>query len=403
MDSSPSGHKPCILHVLPTLASGGAERQLLTYLSNPALTDRFRHIVVMTDPVSLAPSDPRNHFTGSIQALGIEVLCINRPGSRNVAGCIRELRRIIRERHVDLVHTHLLWANIAGRIAARTCGVPVISTFHSTHYHPAIVGTSVFDRLKTRVIRWLDRFTSRHCLAQSVAVSETVSRHIQEYLGTKPESITVIHNTFAVDQVTPTCDDPRGKVFGILGLPPESRLVLAIGRAIPLKGHVELIKAMAELFGKRDGVYLAIVGTQMDKPYFAEVCETIDKLGVGAKVRLIEPRRDIADFLAAAEVFAFPSKVEGLGIALIEALACGKPSVCSDIEVLREVVRHEETGLVVPVGDTGALADAILRLLDDGNLANKLGERGRIHVYEHFHPDRKAEEVAKLYIDILNR
>lgn len=401
MKSSPSDRKPCILHVLPTLGSGGAERQLLTYLSNAAMRERFRHLVAVTDVANVDPGDPRNHFAAAFTALGIEIICLDRPGSRHVPGCILALRRLIRERGVDLVHTQLLWANVAGRIAARLCGVPVITSFQNTDYDPVKPVLSPVVKQKMPVIRWVDAVTSRRCLTHSVAVSETVSQHIQHHLGLKPESITVIFNTFSFDQVTPTCSDPRGKVFDILGLSKGDRLVLAVGRLLNQKSHVELVKAMADVVRKRPEAHLAIVGSQVDEAYVALVRKTIEELGLGANVQLLQPRHDIPDFLAAADVFAFPSKYEGLGIALVEAIACGTPSVCSDIPVLNEVIQHGVTGLVVPVDDIRALAGAILRILDDRDLAKRMGEQAKIYAYENFHPDRKAESMVRLYEDIL--
>lgn len=402
MESSPSDRRPCILHVLPTLGSGGAERQLLTYLSNPTMRDRFRHIVAVTDVANVDPGDRRNHFAAAFEGLGIEIVCLNRPGSSRVPGCIRAIRRVIRERGVDLVHTQLLWANVAGRIAARLCGVPVITSFQNTDYDPVKPVLTPAVRHKMPLIRWLDGLTSRHCLTHSVAVSETVSQHIQHHLGLKPESITVVYNTFAFEQVVPRCADPRGKVFEVLGLSKDDRLVLAVGRLLNQKSHVELVKAMAEVVRQRPEAHLAIVGSQVDAAYVAMVRRTIAELGIGANVQLLEPRHDIPDFLAAADVFGFPSKHEGLPLALAEAMAAGLPCVVSDIGPNRELVRDGVNGLVVPVDDIQALAGAILRILDDRDLAKRMGEQAKIYAYENFHPDRMAESMVRLYEDILN-
>lgn len=403
MDSSRGDSKPCILHVFPTLGSGGAERQLLTVLSNPAMRASYRHIVALTEVAKLDPGNPKNHYAREFEKRGIEIVGLDRAGKLQLPACIRAIRRLIRERKVDLVHTQLLWSNIAGRIAGRLGGVPVVSSFQSTDYASAYFDAPLAVRLKLSVIRRLDGLTARHCQTHSVAVSESVSRHVQANLGLKPESITVIYNTFSLDQVTPTCDDPRGKVFGILGLPNESRLVLTVGRLGALKGHIELVRAMTDVFRKHDDVHLAIVGSRVIKPFYEKLCQMIDELGVASKVHLIEPRHDIADFLAAADVFAFPTKLEGFSLALMEAMAADLPCVVSDIAPNLEVVRHEETGLVVPVGDVGALAGAILRLLEDRDLAQRLGRAAKEFTHEKFRPDRWADALSQLYDDLLHR
>lgn len=402
MALEPSKSKPCVLHVIPSLGAGGAERQLLTDLSNPILHKGFRHIVAVADVDDLDPGDPRNYFAEKLKSQGIQIICLAQPGSSNIFQCIFALRRILREQNIDLVHTNLYWANIAGRIAGKLCAVPTITTFHSSDYHWAKAQKNWTGRLKTHFLRWLDGMTSRHCLTHSVAVSETVSKHIQHHLGLKPESITVIYNTFAFEQITPTCDDPRSKIFDILGLTKDNRLVLNVGRIYFPKAHVELVRTIAELVKIRPEVHLAIVGAQVDASYVAEVRRTITELGIGANVHLLEPRHDIPDFLAAADVFGFPSKLEGLPLALAEAMAAGLPCVVSDIGPNLELVRDGVTGLVVPVDDIQALAGAILKILDDKDLAKRMGEQAKIYAYENFHPDRKAESMVRLYEDILN-
>ncbi|MBI1325977.1 glycosyltransferase [bacterium] len=394
---------PLILHVIPTLASGGAERQLLTYLSNAQMRERFRHLIVLTDVSHYDIHDPLLHYADIAENLGIEIICLGRPGKFHLPGCIAALRRIIRERKVDLVHTQLFWSNVAGRIAARLCGIPAITSFQNTDYEPARIRSFGMDRSKARAMRWIDAVTSRFCLTHSVAVSESVSSHIQHYLGLKPETITVIFNTFSVEQVTPTSEDPRSKVFDIVGLAPGDRLVLAVGRVLDQKAHVDLVHAIADISRSRDDVHLVIVGSQVEQTYVAKVRETIEEREIGARVHLLEPRHDIPDFLAAADVFGFPSKYEGLPLALTEAMAAGVPCVVSDIGPNLELVQHEVNGLVIPVGDVQALTRAIVQILDDQHLAERLGGQAKIYVYENFHPDRKAESMVCLYEDVLSR
>lgn len=396
-------NRPQILHVIPTLASGGAERQLLTYLSNAEMRNRFRHAIVLTDVSNYDIDDPLLHYADIAEKLGIEVICLGLPGKFRLPACIAALRRIIRERKVDLVHTQLFWANVAGRIAGRLCGVPVITSFQNTDYEPERIKSFGMGRPKASAMRWIDAVTSRCCLTHSVAVSESVSTHIQHYLGLKPESITVIFNTFSVEQVTPTCDAPRSKVFDIVGLAPGDRLVLAVGRVLDQKAHDDLVRAIAEISRNRDDVHLVIIGSQVEHNYVAKVLRTIEELRIGAKVHLLEPRHDIPDFLAAADVFGFPSKYEGLPLALTEAMAAGVPCVVSDIGPNRELVQHDVNGLIIPVGDVQALARAIVQILDDRHLAERLGGQAKIYVHENFHPDRKAEAMVCLYEDVLSR
>ena len=133
--------KPVILHVIQTLGSGGAERLLVTYLSQPQLKDAFDHIVVLTDI-----DDPRAPGKGTflvetIEQQGIEVIGLGSPGPRHFFQCIKRLKQIIKNRKIQLVHSHLIWSNIAGRIAGKIANVPVISSFHNSDYDPQVVAS----------------------------------------------------------------------------------------------------------------------------------------------------------------------------------------------------------------------------------------------------------------------
>jgi glycosyltransferase involved in cell wall biosynthesis len=392
---------PHILHVIPNLSSGGAERLLLTYLSDDAIRAGFRHTVAMTEIADIRSNDQGNFHVPAFEALGIEVVGLGRPGSRNVGGCIRDLRRLIRERGVDLVHTHLLWANIAGRIAARLSRVPAITTFHNPDYDPEAMNNTQGGQRKQGVIRRLDALTARTCLTRSIAVSDYIARHIQDRLGIRPEAIVVIHNPFDRSRIAPAHADPRAAIFAELGLKPTDRLVLNVGRASYQKALVELTDAFAEIAASHPDTHLALVGPKVEPDYTRRLRETVARHGLESRVHLIPPRSDIADFLAAADVFAFPSKFEGLGIALAEAMAAGAPCVASDIGPIPELIRHEVNGLIVPVDDRAALAGAIVRLLDDRALARRLGDQARLDIRAGFDSKDKAALMLAAYMDVL--
>ena len=161
-----------------------------------------------------------------------------------------------------------------------------------------------------------------------------------------------------------------------LGLDPDRPLLLWVGRLDPIKGLDVLVRATA-LVCRTQPVQLAIVG---DGPYREELLAGIAANDLADSVRLLGMREDVPSWLQSADVFVFPSRTEGLPNALLEAMAVGLPVVTTDVPGCRDLIQDGQTGLLVPVDDAAALAAAMLRLLDPGPFARRLGEAAADHV-----------------------
>jgi glycosyltransferase involved in cell wall biosynthesis len=163
-------------------------------------------------------------------------------------------------------------------------------------------------------------------------------------------------------------------------------LIGNVARLAEQKGQRTLIEAARML----DGVEFAIVGG-------GELRAELERLGEGLPVTFTGPRHDIPDLLASFDVFAFPSRFEGLCLAVIEAQAAGVPVVATPVGGVVETVLDGETGLLVPIDDAPALAAAIRRLLDDPELARRLAGEARRRVFERYSEARMVEETLRLY------
>ena len=386
-----------ILHVIPTLGSGGAERVLLTYLSQPALKQGFRHLVVLTEVADPHSDRPETVLVKLLEEQGVEVVGLGLPGSRNIFKSIIALKQLIRERKIDLVHTQLLWANIAGRCAGRWVGVPVISSFQNTDYDPQYMDSINASYWKQNLIRRLDSCTTRYCVTKSVAVSDYVAKHIESKLGLNQMTIQVIHNSADSTQITPSVADPRQKIYHELNLDDDAQLVLNVGRVTDQKCHIELVEAFSKIALQHPKAYLIIIGSKVDKPYLDRLEELIRFKNLPGRILLTGPRRDIPDWLSVCDLFVFPSKFEGLPVALSEALAAGMACIATNIGAIPELIRHEETGLLVSLGDIEALAQSIAVLLKDKQLRQKYGNAARADVLERLHPEIKSRQMAELY------
>ncbi len=344
-----------ILTVIETLGRGGAERLLVTqhrHLDG----DRFRAMVVaLFEPTPLA---------AELEAAGAQVERLALPGPRAFPTAVRRLRSLIRAWKPDVVHTHLYHANVAGRIAAAGLA-PVFTTLHNPDYGFEDPGTVRF-----RAKKWLDGTTGRRLTSRIIAVSAHVRRDFERELGFR--NVDLLHNFVDVGDFTgPLGVDERRKRRAALGLPVDGLLFLHVGRLHRQKGQDLLLEALASL-PDHPGWTAVLVGAGDPR----HLRDRARSLGVAGRVRWTGVVADVRPYYAAADVFAFPSRYEAFGIALVEAMASGLPSAVSDAAGMSEVVTHE-TSLITPVGDVQALAAALSRLGGDADLRRSLGDAAR--------------------------
>jgi rhamnosyl/mannosyltransferase len=294
-----------------------------------------------------------------------------------------ELRRLA----PDLVHLH--FPNPTGDVAYLASGseAPVVLTHHADIVrHRPVLGLyrPVFARLNRRVRRII--VASQEYLESSTFLAPVRDKCVVIPFGIEPTSFVLEDDE--VDAVT----SMRRRHGG--------RLVVFLGVLRHYKGLDVLVRAMVDVPG-----HLVIVG---DGSRRARVQRLVCRLGLRDRVTLTgevsESRRRV--LLHAADVLVLPStdRREAFGIAQLEAMACGKPVVASDLPTgIRAVNRHGVTGLLVPPGNPGALALALRRVLDDAALREQLGESARQRVDAHFTADRMVADTLALYDEVLAR
>ncbi|MSS70941.1 MAG: glycosyltransferase family 1 protein [Candidatus Latescibacteria bacterium] len=310
--------------------------------------------------------------------------------ARDVA-TLFQLMRIIRKGRYDLVHCHRAKAGFLGRLAARICGVrAVVYTPHGNvlegYFGPAT--TWFFARAEGLAAPLADRIVS--------LTRREVAQYLAEGIG-QPGQHTFIYNGIDADAFVRGRAD-RAAVRRELGVPSGAFLIASVGRLAPVKGHVHLIDALPEVLRERPDAAVLIAG---DGPLRGDLESRARALGVADHVFLPGHRGDVAGVLEAADLFALPSLNEGLGLALVEAMAMGLATVASRVGGVPEVVLEGETGLLVPPGDAGALAGAILRLMDDAAARRRMGEASQARARTHFSIERAVRETERLYEELL--
>ena len=314
-----------------------------------------------------------------LRARGLVVKMLGGRGKLDARVFVQFLRLVRRDRP-DVIHAFLFRANVLARVVGRLCRTPVvISSYHE------------LELLRERRYLLQDRLTARWSSAMSCC-SEAVRDFVLPRVGGSPARYVTL--SFGVDterfRSRVAADRPG------LGLVGKGPVIGTVCRLVePTKGLSILLEALAEL--NRAGMtscQLLIVGEGPDRERLGQLAS---RLGIASQVVFAGMRRDIPRVLPLLDVFVLPSLYEGFGIAILEAMAAGRPVVATTVGGIPEIVTHGETGLLVPPGDPIILAKAIQQLLEHPDRAEAMGARGQKRVRERFSIESVVRQHEELY------
>jgi glycosyltransferase involved in cell wall biosynthesis len=298
---------------------------------------------------------------------------------------ILRLSRLLKSERIDIVHCHMAIASFCASPAAWLSRVPVvIETTHGREIWregKRIKGSFWFDR---QIGRLIDKF---------IAVSDAVAKHLENNKRIARDKIIVIHNGRDLSQfkpVTPALAAEARAELGLNGQP----VILMLARFSVEKGHALLIDSIRLLVRRWPRLIVLLAG---DGPEEAEIKARCIHYGVHSNVMFLGYRSDTQRLFAAADVVVLPSRIEGLPLVAVEALAAGRPVIATAVGGTPEVVIHEETGLLVPPDNSICFAEALDRLLSDPELRVRLGTRGRALVEERYDVQMQIERTMALY------
>lgn len=371
-----------VLSVIDSLGPGGAERSLLEMV--PGLEKRGTTVEVAL----LKKVEPNLDTTAD--DLGVEVRLI--PGQRRLAR-IWHLRRLLRDRDYDLVHTTLFEADIISRFAAWRTDIPVVSSIVNTRYDPVRFSDPKVSRSRLRVAQAIDGFTARHMTKHFHAITQTVKNATTTSLRVSPDRITVIPRGRDPRRLGRPSEGRRRETRFRLGIADRTTVLLNVGRQEFQKGQQYLIDAMAEIREAVPDCTLLIAGREGSAS--DALIELLQRHALEQCVRFLGHRDDVPDLLAAADLFVFPSLYEGLGGAILEAMALEVPVVASRLPAIVEVLGSG--GVTVPAADSRALADAILVALADEPAARRRAQAARARFEDRFALAKVIEATDGLY------
>lgn len=368
-------HGPLRLLLTITSSDFGGAENILRELALRLDRDAFAPIVC-----SLRPP---GQMAREIAAGGIPVVSLHlsaQPRATEFLGATLRLARLINRHDIDLVHSLLYRANVLCRLAARLSRRrPVVVSGHHT---PAALG----GRAATLASRWTRTFSDR-----MVVPSRAIRDELMRAERAAPERIVVIENGVDTHQFN---GGPAAPIRSDLHLPANAFIVGVVGRFSPEKALHHLIESVALVREQGVPVHLLLIG---DGPERARLEHDVHSRGIAAHVSFLGVRRDLQPLYAAMDVFALPSLYEAAPVALLEAMACGRAVIATDSGGAREMVEHERSGLLVAPAQPAALAAALLRLVTDTDLRQRLAATAARRVREHFDLVRMVERHAELY------
>lgn len=361
-----------VLHIFSTLPVGGAEMLMLNIVKN---IDRERFDIVVC-------CLGQEGATGrQIKDYGVEVISFNsrRLGGLNIPLLLR-LKDFIRERRFDAVHTHMYHANLYGRVAAWMAGVPTI--FSSVH--------NIYQRRKRHrmlINRLLAKITKK-IIVGTTAVKEDVKRydHVPE------KKIEII--PYGIDTELFTEEHERSKIRENIGLNPVDFVVGNVARLEKAKGQEFLIKAIRLLKDKGLSVKCLIVGSGTLE---GELKDMVGRLGIESDVIFLGTRQDLPQLFSAMDVFVFPSLWEGLPLSLLSAMAAGLPVITTYVGGIKDIIVDGRNGIVIPISDPLAIADAIEKTFKETELRRRLSEYGRREVIQHHSAKAMTKRLEDKY------
>jgi glycosyltransferase involved in cell wall biosynthesis len=389
MNDAPPTTAPRILHVITRLDRGGSTTNTLTSVRlqrNRQFETALAYGVTRPPPDSLVQTLRAEgiacHFLPSL---------VRDPAPWRDAAAFLALLRLLRRERYDLVHTHTSKAGVLGRLAAARVGLPAVHTAHGHVFY------GYFGPILTRAFVLVERAMARRS-ARLVSLTDAETRESLERRIGRPEQYVTIPSGVPLARFR-NLDPALGASFRARwAIPPDAVLIVSVGRLTAVKGFDLLLPAFAQTRFPESPGFLALVGDGEERSALERLAGA---LGVRSRVIFTGDLDDVRSALAAADFFVLASRNEGMGRAIVEAMAAGLPAVAPAVGGVPEVIRHGENGLVVPTGDPAALAAALGTLASDPARRRAMGRRAAEWVYPRFDEATMVDALAALYREVL--
>jgi glycosyltransferase involved in cell wall biosynthesis len=368
-----------IIHVRDSCGVYGAERVILT-LAKHIDENRFNFILLALK----SNKSNSQEFIDNARQMGINVIVVPTRGRIDLLALIK-IRKILKEKNVNILHSHDFKANFYSILASINIGVKRIVTSHG----------STRDSLLKKAYLFLDEKISYKYFNKIIAVSEEISSYLKENHAS-PDKITVIQNGVDFSLLQSNLEsDFSTKSYTHFN---KNVVISVIGRLFPDKGHRFFLIAFSMVCKKHPSAMALIVG---DGPLREELSNQIRKMNLEQNVFLCGARSDMKNVYKQTDFVVIPSLREGLPYVLLEAMACEIPVLATSVGDIPLLIQHEVTGYIVSSGDSKALEKYMIELINNPEKAKEMAVRGKQFVIENFSAKKMVKKVEKLYLSLI--
>jgi len=350
-----------IVFVLHTVGQGGSET--LTYRI-------MRHLPSEDFDFAAISLCEAGTLADAMRSAGARLYTLGHKGGLR-PGLALKIRAIIRQEHPDIINSNHIGPLLYSRLAVLSLLRRPLH-LHTVHVLPEVHGQhGTFSKRAVQLYHFLLKRVDH-----VVCVSQAERERLQQVPGLPPGRVTAIPNGMDIRSFQPA--PPSAELRDELGISSDTRIVTNVGAFRAQKNQIGLVEAFARIAAQRKDVVLLLVGGATEDDSNLLAARTwVESLGLEGRVRFLGPRPDVPRILALTDVYVQPSFYEGLPLSVMEAMGMQRAVVATDVGGNNELVLDGRTGLLVPPGDTQAISDAIVRLLDDPALRVSLGAAAR--------------------------
>jgi glycosyltransferase involved in cell wall biosynthesis len=378
-----------VLHLITRLDMGGSA---FNTIETVARLDKEKYEVYL---MSGKTYDPKGEMKLLLASKGVEC--------RFLKDLVREINffkdikaffkliKIFKSHTFDIVHTHSSKAGILGRWAAFFAKTKYI--VHTPHGH---VFYGYFGKLRTSIFIFLEKIAAKITSKIITLTYKGKEEHVSFKISEKEKFVPIYSgiDLSLFNNVEGSSDTYREK----FGFSDGDFVFGSVARLDLIKGNQYIIEAMADVVKENPRVKLILVGDGQEKEKLEQL---VSKLGLSDNIVLAGFQENVVPLIAMMDVFILASLNEGMGRVILEAMACKKPVIASSTGGIPELVKDKESGILFPVGDVGALIDAMKVLMDDLEMRKQMGSEGYSRVKDVFSVETMVQKIDQLYQDLI--
>jgi glycosyltransferase involved in cell wall biosynthesis len=327
-------------------------------------------------------------FIKAYRELGLKIHLLEIKNERQILKSVRFIKDVLSKGQFDLIHSHLIHSDLWCALLKRIYKIKelVVSTKHG--YDEAYIAKYGFsaEHLKKnryfRIVKYAEKYIHR-----SFAVSDGLRKLFLDAGFCEEGNISTIHHGFDLpDNPAETNEDFRYS----------SKQIVILGRIIPFKGHMHLVKALPKVINEIPELQLLIIG-HGDDEVIDEIKNFSEENQITEHINFLGYRTNIYDYLVNSDLMIVPSIAEGFGLIFLEAMNAKLPLIGFDVPATNEIIVNEETGILIKPYDHALLADAIIKTLKDNSIRNTFSRNAYKRLKTYFSLDRMVSETIKFY------